>query len=79
MKNPSIHNWKKVAHSSVSLSVGFALLFGMVGYLSFNSLTQGDIFENYCHKDDLINVVRLFYSLIIMFSFPLELFVCRDV
>jgi sodium-coupled neutral amino acid transporter 11 len=79
MKSPSINNWKIVTHSSVFISIGFSLLFGMVGYLSFNNLTQGDIFENYCHNDDLINVVRLFYSLVIMFSFPLDLFVCRDV
>jgi hypothetical protein len=41
MKNPTIDNWKKVTHSSVSISVVFSLIFGMVGYLTFNSLTQG--------------------------------------
>ncbi len=43
------------------------------------SALLGDIFENYCYKDDLINVARLAYALIIMCSFPLEAFVCRDV
>ena len=45
----------------------------------FFSVFKGDIFENYCHKDDLINIIRLFYAIIIMFSYPLECFVCRDV
>jgi sodium-coupled neutral amino acid transporter 11 len=41
--------------------------------------SKGDIFENYCHKDDLMNLIRLLYAFIIMFSYPLESFVVREV
>ena len=79
MSSPSLKNWKIITHSSIVLSMSFSILFGMVGYLTFGGFTQGDIFENYCYRDDLINFVRLFYAIIIMFSYPLELFVCREV
>lgn len=64
---------------SVFGSILFCILFGLVGYLTFGAATQGDIFENYCFKDDLVNIARFAYSIIIMFSFPLEGVVCREV
>lgn len=79
MDEPNTKNWKKVTHISVSISILFSGAFGLIGYLTFAGLTEGDIFENYCYKDDIINVARLCYAVIIMFSFPLECFVCRDV
>ncbi len=79
MEKPNYKNWKAVAHISISFSMFFTLAFGLVGYLTFTQLSEGDIFENYCSKDDLINIARLAYAIIIMFSFPLEFFVCRDV
>lgn len=47
--------------------------------MTFTGYTEGDLFENYCHNDDLMNIVRFIYATIIMFTFPLECFVVRDV
>ena len=47
--------------------------------MTFTGLTEGDIFENYCQNDDLVNIVRFIYATIIMFTYPLEFFVVRDV
>lgn len=79
MSEVNIDNWKKVTHSSVIVSIIFSAIFGLIGYLTFTGYTQGDIFENYCHTDDLMNVIRFIYAGIIMFTYPLECFVCRDV
>jgi sodium-coupled neutral amino acid transporter 11 len=79
MITPTIKRWSKVVHTSVFCSILISSFFGLIGFLTFAQSTQGDIFENYCHKDDLINVIRLLYAMIIMFSYPLESFVCRDV
>jgi sodium-coupled neutral amino acid transporter 11 len=40
---------------------------------------KGDLLENYCHWDTLINVARLIYAINIMLTFPLECLVCRQV
>lgn len=39
----------------------------------------GDLLENYCWDDDLINVSRVLFCLTILLTFPLECFVARDV
>jgi len=39
----------------------------------------GDLLENYCWDDDLINVSRLMFSLITLLTFPLECMVTKAV
>ena len=39
----------------------------------------GDILENYCHNDDLVNVARFLFACTIMLTYPIECFVCREV
>ncbi|KAJ8313756.1 hypothetical protein KUTeg_008317 [Tegillarca granosa] len=45
-----------------------------VGIMAF-----GDLMENYCHDDDLMNVARFAFALTIMFTYPVECFVTREV
>ncbi|XP_042891380.1 putative sodium-coupled neutral amino acid transporter 11 [Penaeus japonicus] len=40
---------------------------------------KGDVFENYCWADDLMNICRGFYAVTILLTFPIECFVARDV
>jgi hypothetical protein len=47
--------------------------------LSDEILIAGDLLENYCWDDDLINVARTLFCLTILLTFPLECFVARDV
>lgn len=39
----------------------------------------GDILENYCHNDDLMNAARFFFAFTIMLTYPIECFVLREV
>ena len=39
----------------------------------------GDLLENYCRDDHLMNVARLLFSLTILLTGPIECFVARDI
>lgn len=39
----------------------------------------GDLLENYCWYDDLMNVSRVAFSISILLTFPIECFVAREV
>ena len=39
----------------------------------------GDILENYCQKDDVMNAARFFFAATIMLTYPIECFVTREV
>lgn len=39
----------------------------------------GDLLENYCWDDDLMNLSRMLFSITILLTFPIECFVVRDV
>lgn len=40
---------------------------------------SGDLLENYCWNDDLINISRVLFSLITLLTFPLECMVTKAV
>ncbi|KAL8584013.1 hypothetical protein ACOMHN_048620 [Nucella lapillus] len=79
MERPTRRRWSLVVHFSVLLSMGLCLLVGLLGYISFTGLTQGDLLENYCLEDVLMNVARLAFAITIMLTFPVECFVTREV
>lgn len=40
---------------------------------------SGDLLENYCWDDDLMNFSRVLFSISILLTFPIECFVSREV
>lgn len=40
---------------------------------------SGDLLENYCPDDDLMNFARIFFSVTILLTYPIECFVTREV
>jgi len=48
-----------------------------LAYVGFTS--AGDLLENYCRDDHLMNVARLLFSLTILLTGPIECFVARDI
>lgn len=48
-----------------------------MGRLSF--IISGDLLENYCWDDDLMNFSRILFSATILLTYPIECFVTRDV
>ncbi|XP_046986455.1 putative sodium-coupled neutral amino acid transporter 11 [Schistocerca americana] len=71
--------WNKVTHISVTTSYIVTLLFGIAGYATFKQFSQGDLLENYCWDDALINVARVMFCFTILLTYPIEFLVTRDV
>ncbi|KAG9340865.1 hypothetical protein JZ751_020058 [Albula glossodonta] len=78
LEEPTLSNWSRVTHISVSSAMLVSLLFAAAGYATFTGYTQGDIFENYCRNDDLATFGRFCYGISIITTFPLECFVTRE-
>ncbi|XP_044004839.1 putative sodium-coupled neutral amino acid transporter 11 isoform X2 [Aphidius gifuensis] len=71
--------WDIVTHWSLFTSFLVASAFGIAGYATFKSHVQGDLMENYCWDDDLMNFSRVMFSGTILLTFPIECFVTREV
>lgn len=71
--------WDMVTHWSLFTSFLIAAAFGIAGYATFTSYVQGDLMENYCWDDDLMNFARVMFSGTILLTFPIECFVTREV
>ncbi|KAL5007098.1 hypothetical protein ScPMuIL_015904 [Solemya velum] len=79
MENPTSQRWGFVTHFSILFCMVLMLTFGVIGYTSFTGYTQGDLMENYCHEDDLMNAARIAFAITIMLTYPVECFVTREV
>ncbi|NXC44883.1 AVT2 protein, partial [Penelope pileata] len=79
LKEPTLTNWSRITHMSVSLAVVISVVFAACGYLTFTGYTEGDIFENYCREDNLATFGRFCYGVTVILTFPLECFVTREV
>ncbi|KAK6641854.1 hypothetical protein RUM44_013572 [Polyplax serrata] len=79
IRNATEEKWIKVTHYSLTVSYIIAALFGIVGYATFTGNSQGDLLENYCPDDDLINAARIFFSISILLTYPIECFVTREI
>ncbi|XP_048753789.1 putative sodium-coupled neutral amino acid transporter 11 isoform X2 [Ostrea edulis] len=79
LENPTHQRWSLVTHLSIGFSMTLMLILGILGYVSFTGHTQGDLLENYCHEDDLMNVSRFMFAFSIMLTYPIECFVTREV
>lgn len=69
----------KVTHLSTSISMLACLIMALSGYLTFGSLTQGNVLNNFPTDNILVNIARLCFGLNMLTTLPLEAFVCREV
>ncbi|XP_034650582.1 putative sodium-coupled neutral amino acid transporter 11 isoform X2 [Drosophila subobscura] len=79
MRDATMERWEKVTHISIGFAWTVAALFGIAGYSTFRALSQGDLLENYCWDDDLMNFSRVLFSISILLTFPIECFVSREI
>lgn len=52
---------------------------GLSGFLTFGSLTKGNVLNNFPTDNILVNIARLCFGLNMLTTLPLECFVCREV
>jgi len=55
------------------------LLMALSGFLTFGSLTQGNVLNNFPPDNTMVNIARLCFGLNMLTTLPLEAFVCREV
>ncbi|XP_044539478.1 putative sodium-coupled neutral amino acid transporter 11, partial [Gracilinanus agilis] len=78
LEEPTVVKWSRVIHISVVISIFISVLFATSGYLTFTGHTQGDLFENYCRNDGLVNFGRFCYGITVILTYPIECFVTRE-
>ncbi|XP_074646428.1 putative sodium-coupled neutral amino acid transporter 11 isoform X1 [Tubulanus polymorphus] len=71
--------WPIVRHIGFFLAFSTILIVGTAGSVTFRQLVQGNLFMNFCADDIFANVVSTLYLINIMFIYPFELFVVRQV
>lgn len=79
MRDASLSRFNKLTHWACAMSVAFCLLMGVSGLLNFGANTKGNILNNFKSSDQWINVARFCFGLNMLTTFPLEIFVVRDV
>ncbi|NXW07419.1 AVT2 protein, partial [Fregetta grallaria] len=72
LEEPTLKNWSRVTHVSVSLALVISVVFAACGYMTFTGYTEGDVFENYCRDDNLATFGRFCYGVTVILTFPLE-------
>ncbi|KHJ33616.1 putative transmembrane amino acid transporter [Erysiphe necator] len=79
LKTPTLDRFARVTHYSTGVSMLACLLMALSGYITFGSLTQGNVLNNFPPDNILINLARLCFGLNMLTTLPLEAFVCREV
>ncbi|PSK40957.1 hypothetical protein C7M61_000624 [Candidozyma pseudohaemuli] len=79
LKNATVSKFAKLTHWACGISMCFCLLMGLSGLLNFGDKTKGNILNNFKSDDTWINLARFCFGLNMLTTFPLELFVVRDV
>lgn len=79
LKNATVSRFSTLTHWACGVSMCFCLLMGVTGLLNFGDNTKGNILNNFRSNDNWINVARFCFGLNMLTTFPLEIFVVRDV
>lgn len=79
LKDATVGKFAKLTHWACGISMCFCLLMGLSGLLNFGDNTKGNVLNNFKSDDTWINIARFCFGLNMLTTFPLELFVVRDV
>lgn len=79
LKTPSLNRFAKVTHASCLVSMLAIGLIGFGGFLIFKDKTKGNILNNFPSDDPVVNIARFCFGFNMLTTYPLEIFVLRDV
>ena len=79
IENTSLAKWNTVTHITLTFTFLANIMMAMGGYATFTGHVQGDLLNNYCWDDDLMNVSRFLFAITVLLTYPIECFVCREV
>mmetsp|Transcript_10152 Transcript_10152/g.15269 ORF Transcript_10152/g.15269 Transcript_10152/m.15269 type:complete len:320 (-) Transcript_10152:10-969(-) len=69
--------WKRVSNISLGISYVMTLVMAVSGYLSFGNAVQGDIVNNFSKHGFVATVARMFLSIAMLLTYPMEMVVAR--
>jgi sodium-coupled neutral amino acid transporter 11 len=79
LKEPSIDRFGKVTHYSTAIAAVAAIAMSLAGYWSFTDKTLGNVLNNFPPDDGMVNLARFCFGMNMLTTWPLELFVAREV
>lgn len=79
LRNKSIAKFNKLTYLSCIISMFICMMMGYFGFHVFKDKTKGNILNNFSSDDMFINVARLFFGFNMLTTFPLEIFVLRNI
>ncbi|KAG7192859.1 uncharacterized protein KQ657_001316 [Scheffersomyces spartinae] len=79
LRNATVTKFAKLTHIACFVSMLCCLVMAVNGLINFGNATKGNILNNFKSNDNWINIARLCFGLNMLTTFPLELFVVRDV
>lgn len=79
LRNATLARFSKLTHIACAVSLVCCFVMGVNGFVNFGDNTKGNILNNFRSDDNWINVARFCFGLNMLTTFPLEIFVVRDV
>lgn len=79
LERATISKFLKLTHIACFVSMICCLVMGVNGLITFGDNTKGNVLNNFKSDDNWINVARFCFGLNMLTTFPLEVFVVRDV
>lgn len=80
LRTPTMDRFATVTHYSTFISLLACLAMALSGFLTFGSLTSGNVLNNFPVSGSIIvQIARLCFGLNMLTTLPLEAFVCREV
>jgi sodium-coupled neutral amino acid transporter 11 len=79
LRTPSLNRFAQVTHASCFVSMIALALIGFGGFLIFRDKTKGNILNNFPSDDPIVNIARFCFGFNMLTTYPLEIFVLRDV
>lgn len=69
----------KVTHYSTGIAAVAAIAMSLAGYWTFTDKTLGNVLNNFPPDDAMVNLARFCFGMNMLTTWPLELFVAREV
>lgn len=79
MRSPLLQKFARLTHMACAFLMVFCLLMGINCFVAFGDATKGNVLNNFRADDAWVNVARFCFGLNMLTTFPLEIFVVRDV
>lgn len=80
IKNPSLKRYFIVSRTSIWLSALMGVLFGILGYIPLVEKASAGNILNALPEDNIwVKIASLAFCIDVILTYPLELFVCRDI